>query len=85
MPATRAQASTSPFFARSSSTIDWVSGCIRMLASATAVRLVSAFSETSTIRTSPRSSTWVSSSRYASRGALLSIAGSFGRCSFSQL
>ena len=68
MPATRAHARTSPFLARSSSTMAWVSGCMRMVPSATASRLVTALSDTSTMRTSPFSSTWVSSSRYASRG-----------------
>ena len=59
-PATRAQASTSPLAALPSTMSASVSGCMRMEPSATATRSVSAFCETSTMRTSPLSSMWVS-------------------------
>ena len=59
-PATRAQAKTSPFFAVPPAIMSSVSGCMAMNPSATATRSVSAFCETSTMRTSPFSSMCVS-------------------------
>ena len=59
-PATRAQASTSPFAAAPSTMSASVSGLMEMNPSATATRSVSAFCDTSTMRTSPFSSIWVS-------------------------
>ena len=59
-PATRAHASTSPFDALPSTMSASVSGCMAMKPSATATRSVSAFCDTSTMRTSPCSSIWVS-------------------------
>ena len=61
-PATRAQASTSPLAALPSTMSANVSGFMEMKPSATATRSVSAFCDTSTIRTSPFSSIWVSCS-----------------------
>ena len=61
-PATRAQASTSPLAALPSTMSARVSGFMEMKPSATATRSVSAFCDTSTIRTSPFSSIWVSCS-----------------------
>ena len=61
-PATRAQASTSPLAALPSTMRANVSGFMEMKPSATATRSVSAFCDTSTIRTSPFSSIWVSCS-----------------------
>ena len=59
-PATRAQASTSPFAALPSTISASVSGCMLMKPSATAVRFVMSLSPTSTMRTSPFSSICVS-------------------------
>ena len=59
-PATRAHASTSPLAAFPSTMSASVSGFMEMKPSATATRSVSALCDTSTMRTSPCSSIWVS-------------------------
>ena len=60
IPATRAQARTSPFAAVPSTIMSRVSWCMKIHPSAIAWRFVSSFSDTSTMRTAPFSSTWLS-------------------------
>src|SRR6476659_1944395 len=59
MPAMRAAPSTSPFLASPLSTSSSVVALITTRPSATAIRSVAAFSDTSTMRASPRRPIWV--------------------------